>query len=83
MGCYLKKYKEIMTDPKKKNFDKEPKKKDELSSDTNAPNRPDEKKVDAIKTGNKKQAYSYDEPFDEQMYESFNDIREQDGEDAD
>lgn len=34
--------------------------------------------VDALKTGNQKQKRYYDKPFDEQMYDSLDDMKDQD-----
>lgn len=58
-----------MTDPKDKQ------RQDETGAETDDNNRGKEKTVDALKTGDKKQHTYYDNPADEQMYDSFDDAR--------
>lgn len=47
---------------------------DETGSQIDDSSKGKEKTVDAIKTGDKKQHTYYDNPADEQMYDSFDDI---------
>lgn len=50
---------------------------DEIHARISDPNETDERQVDAIRTGNSKEDDTHDKPFDEQMYSSFEDLREQ------
>jgi hypothetical protein len=57
-----------MTDPKKKT-DQRSGAEDEVGAKVNDPNSKPDKPVDSFKSGSKKQARYFDQPFDEQMYD--------------
>ena len=52
---------------------------DEISKSAEENKHNDDNYIDGIKTGKQKQKRYYDKPFDEQMYDSFDDIRDQQG----
>ncbi|MDF3076431.1 MAG: hypothetical protein K0S09_320 [Sphingobacteriaceae bacterium] len=67
-----------MAEPNKIN--KEPiDREDEIDARISDPNETDKRQVDAIRTGNSKKDDYHDKPFDEQMYNSFDELREQQG----
>ena len=68
-----------MTDPKK-NQDEKIDRQDEISRSAEDDKHMNDHYVDALKTGNQKQKRYFDKPFDEQMYDSFDDIKDQQGE---
>ena len=53
---------------------------DEISAAAPENKKMNEKSVESFKTGNQKQKRYYDKPFDEQMYDAFDDINEQNDE---
>lgn len=53
---------------------------DEIQADITDKSKKDPHLIEGVKTGDEKQARYYDRPFDEQMYGSFDEIREQKGE---
>lgn len=53
---------------------------DEIHADITDKNKKNLKMVDGVKTGDDKQDRYYDKPFDEQMYSTFDELREQRGE---
>ena len=57
-----------MTDPKKKAENRSGAE-DEVRAKVSDPNSAPEKPVDSFKSGSKKRARYYDQPFDEQMYD--------------
>jgi hypothetical protein len=63
-----------MIDPGK---DNEPKsREDEIGADISHNKNIDNHFIDGIKTGNEKRKRYFDKPFDEQMYDSFDELRE-------
>ena len=51
---------------------------DEISAAAGESKKKDTNTVDALKTGNQKQKRYFDKPFDEQMYDSLDDLKDQD-----
>lgn len=62
---------------------KDLRKEDEINAHINEGKHRPAHLIDAIKTGQSKKDKTFDKPFDEQMYDSFEDIREQDETDLD
>ncbi len=64
----------------KKNIDVPESKEDEIQAQITDKNEKNPEQVNAFKSGDDKQPRYYDKPFDEQMFDSFAEIREQRGE---
>lgn len=67
-----------MTQPENRNEEKVSRE-DDINARVSDENAAHEDQVDAIRTGESKKRDYHDKPFDEQMYNSFDDIRNQQG----
>ena len=65
-----------MIHPDKENNDETGSREDEIGASINENKNVDDHFIDGIKTGNEKRKRYFDKPFDEQMYDSFDELRE-------